>query len=174
MDTGNFVLLLTTRESEAVPEQRCACALTTEPCEAAAQGTPDISLDRSSTGGHALPPSPSAARSRNSEPIEKLRRGQPAALEPWTKEYHIYRTGSSWSAQISWGKCFVFGELAQINKSINQVNCCDSLVIDRILSHFRMDYPSLYMCKSKRGIKREDGGKVRLLALLFCFVTEFS
>ncbi|KAJ0069929.1 hypothetical protein NL108_016552, partial [Boleophthalmus pectinirostris] len=22
-----------------------------------------------------------------------------------------------------------------------------------------MDYPSLYMCKSKRGIKREDGGK---------------
>lgn len=24
-----------------------------------------------------------------------------------------------------------------------------------------MDYPSLYMCKSKRGIKREDSGKVR-------------
>lgn len=123
---------------------------------------------------HTLPPSPSAARSRNSEPIEKLRRGQPAALEPWTKEYHIYRTGSSWSAQISWGKCFAFGELAQINKSINQVNCCGNLVIDRRLNHFRMDYPSLYMCKSKRGIKREDGGKVRVLALLFCVVTEFS
>lgn len=25
-----------------------------------------------------------------------------------------------------------------------------------------MDYPSLYMCKSKRGIKREDSGKVRI------------
>ncbi|XP_029008240.1 class E basic helix-loop-helix protein 41 isoform X2 [Betta splendens] len=25
-----------------------------------------------------------------------------------------------------------------------------------------VDYPSLYMCKSKRGIKREDGGKVRV------------
>lgn len=47
-------------------------------------------------------------------------------------------------------------------------------MIDLRFSHFRMDYPSLYMCKSKRGIKREDGGKVRVLALLFCFVTEFS
>lgn len=27
----------------------------------------------------------------------------------------------------------------------------------------RGDYPTLYMCKSKRGIKREDGGKVRAL-----------
>lgn len=54
------MLLLNTRESEAVPEQRRACALSTAPSSprSAAQGTPGISLDRSSTGGHALPPSP--------------------------------------------------------------------------------------------------------------------
>lgn len=121
------MLLLTTRESEAVPEQRRACALTTaqSALRSAAQGTPDISLDRSCTGGHALPPSPSAARSRNNKPLEKLRRGQPAVGEPWMKEYHIYRTDSSWSTQISWGKSFAFSELAQKY----QLNCCGNLVI---------------------------------------------
>lgn len=74
------MLLLTTRESEAVPEQRRACALTTAPCEAAAQGTPDISLDRSSTGGHALPPSPSAARTRNSEPFREVEARTPGSI----------------------------------------------------------------------------------------------
>lgn len=88
------------------------------------------------------------------------------------KEYHIYRTGSSWSAQISWGKSF--GELAQKKNPKTQVNCRGNLVIYQRLSHFRMDYPSLYMCKSKRGIKREDGGKVRAPGSTFCFVTEFS
>lgn len=74
---ATFVLLLTTRESEAVPEHGRACALTTAPSalrEVAAQGTPDISLDRSSTGGHALPPSP---RSRNN-------RTQPREVEART------------------------------------------------------------------------------------------
>lgn len=37
----------------------------------------------------------------------------------------------------------------------------------------RMDYPSLYMCKSKRGIKREDGGKVRAFFLKIIFLVIF-
>ncbi|KAK0150070.1 Class E basic helix-loop-helix protein 41 [Merluccius polli] len=33
------------------------------------------------------------------------------------------------------------------------------ILIDNIVFLFRMDYPSLYICKSKRAMKREDGGK---------------
>lgn len=40
------------------------------------------------------------------------------------------------------------------------------MVNNRTLLCFRMDYPSLYMCKSKRGIKREDGGKVRSVIII--------
>ena len=46
------------------------------------------------------------------------------------------------------------------------------------LFHFRVEYSSLYMCKSKRGMKREDG-KVRCntqamtLGRLVVFLHEF-
>lgn len=179
------MLLLTTRECEAVPVQRRACAL---PTAASAEGTPDISLDRSSSGGHTHSGrllQPASPRTRNNKPKEKLRRGQAAPGQPWMKEYHIYRTDSSWSTQISWGKCFAFGELAQkrgekqkkkkskkTKKKTAELLWQPGGLLRESLS-FRMDYPSLYMCKSKRGIKREDGAKVGALAPLFSFLTEF-
>ena len=84
------------------------------------------------------------------------------------REYRIYRTDSSWSMQISWGECRFWQTLVKLSL-IKKKTTTTHTMINASLTFFssRMDYPSLYMCKSKRGIKREDGGKVRAFFFFF-------
>ena len=85
------------------------------------------------------------------------------------REYRIYRT----DMQISWGECRFWQTLVKLSLIKKQQKKNTTINASLTFFHFRMDYPSLYMCKSKRGIKREDGGKVRAFFLFSIFIVIF-